>query len=233
MGFLDLVFPKRCVGCRRMGAYVCEDCFASLSFDVRVLCVVCNKGSIDGLTHPGCRSKYAIDGVFCSVVYGRVVRKLLYAFKYQPYVSDVGNLMTDLFYEGIIQQEGFVSRLSKTNSVIVPIPLSKARYRKRGYNHAKILADGLGKKLDIAVMDGLKRIRETKPQFGLKREERIQNVRGAFALKKSLKKFPEHMFLIDDVLTSGSTLAEAAHILKHAGAKHVWGVTFAREQDKK
>src|SRR5438034_7549018 len=193
MGFLDLVFPKRCVSCRKMGTYVCEDCFASLSFDLRVLCVMCNKGSIDGLTHPGCRSKYAIDGVFCSVVYGRVVRKLLYAFKYKPYVSDVGETMIALFYEGIIQQEGFVSRLSKTKSILVPIPLSSARYRKRGYNHAKILADGLGKKLEIEITDCLKRIRETKPQFGLKREERIKNVQGAFSLKKTLKKFPEHI----------------------------------------
>src|SRR5947209_8275036 len=109
MHVLDILFPKRCVHCMKIGEYVCSDCFVQLSFDVRHICLICNGLSIDGLTHPGCKNRYTIDGAFSGLVYNRVMKKLIYTFKYRPYLADVGNFLTNVLYEGLIQQELFMT----------------------------------------------------------------------------------------------------------------------------
>lgn len=225
------MFPKYCVNCRKRGDYICPNCFSFISFDVEMICLVCNKGSIDGLTHPGCRGKYTIDGAFAGVSYKGVVKKLIYNFKYKPYLSDLQKSLVELFYESIIQQELFQKAYS-LKPILVPIPLSAKRLRKRGYNHAKLLATGLSEKLGLKQIDILKRVRETKSQFGLTLKQRKENISNAFILNT---KYPSatlrasNIFLVDDILTTGSTLLEAARILKKAGAKKVWGLTLARD----
>lgn len=227
MGFLDFIFPKYCVNCRKVGAYICANCFSFISFDVEMICLVCNKGSFDGLTHPKCRSKYSIDGAFSAISYKGIVKKLIYNFKYKPYLSDLKNSLVELFYESIIQQEIF-QKAYKLKPVLVPVPLHKKRLNKRGYNHSKLLAEGLSQKLDLKLIDILERTKDTKSQFGLKLKDRKENLKGAFILNTSYL-IPDTVFLVDDILTTGSTLLEAARILKKQGAKKVWGLTLARD----
>ncbi len=102
MNFLDFVFPKRCVVCKRAGSYLCGNCFVTLSFDVKNLCLVYNKPTFNNLTHPVCKSKYAIDGCFSAVSYNKTTKKLVSSFKYNPYFTDFQFLLTDLFYESLI-----------------------------------------------------------------------------------------------------------------------------------
>ncbi|MDP2638108.1 MAG: ComF family protein [Candidatus Levybacteria bacterium] len=197
-----------------------------------MICLVCNKNSLDGLTHPSCKSRYAIDGAFSAVSYKGVVKKLLYNFKYKPYLSDLKNSLTELFYESIIQNEEFVRTIQQFNNkaiVLVPIPLHASRLRQRGYNHAEILAEILGKKLNLKVTDVLKRVKQTKTQFGLSLKQRKENISGAFMLNTKYLIDNANVFLVDDILTTGSTLLEAAKILKKSGVKRVWGLTFARD----
>lgn len=223
------MFPKYCVNCRKIGEYICANCFSYLSFDVEMICLVCNKGTIDGLTHPGCESKYSIDGAFSGVAYKGIVKKLIYNFKYKPYLSDLKKSLVELFYESIIQQEIFQNTL-RFSPILVPIPLSKNRLRKRGYNHSKLLAEGLSKNLNLKLLDVLQRTKETKSQFGLKLKDRKENLKNAFAiLPNNLIAQSPNILLVDDILTSGSTLLEAARILKKAGVKKVWGLTLARD----
>ena len=210
-----------------MGDYICPNCFSFISFDVSMICLVCNKGSIDGLTHPGCKGRYTIDGAFAGVAYKGIVKKLIYKFKYKPYLADLQKTLVELFYESIIQQELF-QKAYGLKPALVPIPLSGRRLRSRGYNHAKLLADGLSKKLGLKQLDILQRVRETKSQFGLTLKQRKENIKDAFILDKKFKT-PTNIFLIDDILTTGSTLLEAARILKKNGAKMVWGLTLARD----
>jgi len=169
-------------------------------------------------------------------VYKAIIKKLIYNFKYKPYLADLKKFLTELFYESIIQQEVFQTAL-KLSPVLVPIPLSQKRLRARGYNHAKLLAEGLSKNLNLKLSDILQRTRETKSQFGLKLKDRKENLKDAFALNtppdtqdklaKSLR--AGNVFLVDDILTTGSTLLEAANILKRKGAKKVYGLTLARD----
>ena len=112
------------------------------------------------------------------------------------------------------------------DATLVPIPLSAARERTRGYNQSAVLADSLGRLLHLPVQRGaLCRRRETTTQTALTPEERRANLSGAFA---ALDSPPPRPVLVDDVFTTGATLAEAALALLHGGASHVTGVTFAR-----
>lgn len=229
MGLLDLLFPKRCVGCKKSGAYICPNCFASISFDVESICTVCNKPSIDSKTHPVCRKTYTLDGAFAAVAYKGVIRKLLYQLKYQPYLTDLIPDLADLCYEALIQNELFV-RLLKEKPIFVPIPLSSKRLKKRGYNQAEILAKELGIRFGVKVQSVLNRVKQTKPQYGLKREERQENMKDAFAIDTKIAvQNSKVAILIDDVLTTGSTMQEAAKILKKQGFEKVWGIALAKD----
>ena len=210
---------------------------------------MCGKNSIDGVTHPGCKGKYTIDGAFCGVVYKDIVRKLLYQFKYQPYLTDLQPILTDLLYESLIQQQAFVQAL-QTKPLLVPIPLSQKRLRQRGYNQAELYAKGLVRKFDLKIEHLVIRSKETRPQFGLSKEDRQDNMKDAFSfvIESGAKYHIRHseivsdsgseqartintVFLVDDILTTGSTLYEAAKVLKKNGFEKVWGIAFAREQN--
>jgi len=229
MHFLDFIFPKRCVGCKKFGSYVCISCFASISFLDSGICVVCQRPAIDGLTHIRCRTPYTIDGVFSSLLYKGVVKKLVYAFKYPPFLTDLQSMLIDLLYEGLIQKEQFYRQLTP-EAIVVPVPLHRNRLRLRGYNQSHLLADGLAKRLGLQMQNILVRVRNTTTQTKLSRKERQENMRGAFMIRGNERNYltnTENVFLIDDVLTSGTTLIEAAKVLKKAGIEKVWGVTLA------
>ena len=238
MGVLDFVFPKKCVSCKRAGDYVCANCFTYLSFNNGQICLVCNKNSINGLTHPGCVGRFTIDGSFSSLTYNPIAKKLIYRFKYKPFLLDLQGLLSELFYEGLIQNETLIKTIEQFSNetiVLVPVPLHKSKLRKRGYNQAEILAKGLSERLGIPIENVLLRVKNTKTQVGLDKKERMENIKGAFQVNSKLKSNNSKLenvtiFLVDDVLTTGSTLKECASILKRNGAKKVFGITLAHEQ---
>jgi len=142
---------------------------------------------------------------------------------------DLKTTLADLFYESLIQQEGFQQVLAK-QPILVPVPLHSLKLKRRGYNHAQILAEELAERCKLQDRDLLKRVKKTASQFGLKREERSKNVIGAFTLVSSIveSEYP-YVFLVDDVLTTGATMLEAARVLKRGGVKGVWGLALARD----
>ncbi len=228
---LDLLFPKRCVQCKKFGSYVCATCFATIHFDEQLRCFVCNRPAVDSLTHPNCKTKYTIDGIFSFVVYTGVVKRLLNVFKSQPHIKDIRGVLIDLMYEGFIQSESCYQHVQK-DALIMPIPLFAATFRIRGYNQAALLAEGMAKRTKVRLLDRLKRIKNTKPQRGKTRGEREQNIEGAFAIERKVGRLvnDKTIFLVDDLVTSGATLREAAAVLKQKGAKKVFGLALAYGQ---
>jgi ComF family protein len=112
---------------------------------------------------------------------------------------------------------------------LVAVPLHVRRVQQRGFNQAALLATFLGKRLDLPVRhDLLSRIRWTEPQTRLKREDRLKNVAQAFQVGNKEEVGNRRLLLIDDVYTTGSTVAACAEVLKDAGASRVYVLTVAR-----
>ncbi len=229
MSFIDLIFPKRCVNCKKYGSYLCEVCFSYLSFDAKPLCLICNKPSFNNLTHPKCESRYSIDGCFSGLSYNKIMQKLIYNFKYKPYLTDVKKVLSELFIESIIQNENLNREIKKGEWIFTPIPLSSSKFRTRGYNQSEILAKELSRHFNFSLINYLKRIRNTKTQVGLSSTRRKENIKNAFVLIPNAGIKNKNIFLVDDVVTTGSTLVEASKVLKKQGAKRVIGLTLARD----
>jgi ComF family protein len=112
--------------------------------------------------------------------------------------------------------------------LIVPVPLHPARERERGFNQATLLAELLSARIAVPLRSVLERIRYTTTQTAYDRSERMENLHDAFRLRKKMNVRELRVLLIDDVLTTGSTLSECARILKEAGAISVHAATAAR-----
>ncbi|OGG27818.1 hypothetical protein A3A64_04775 [Candidatus Gottesmanbacteria bacterium RIFCSPLOWO2_01_FULL_48_11] len=230
MNLLDLLFPKRCVGCGRLGNYFCKRCISSIKIIQanEAICPVCEKPAIDGATHPRCQTAYTIDGLTSFFRYDGVIRKAVKAVKYR-YISDLAKefvgLVPSLLFSNLYA-------LSPKPCFFVPIPLHWMRLRDRGFNQAEVLARNIAGQLHVAVYpDILKRTKVREPQVHMKsRKDRLANMDGVFAVSNDTltHRHIDAVILFDDVFTTGATMRAAANVLKRAGITRVWGVTMAR-----
>ncbi len=228
---LDIVYPKRCVGCGRIGRYFCNSCVAKIRVvgANEAICPVCEKPAIEGATHPRCQTRYSLDGLTCFFRYDGVVRKAIKAIKYR--------LVFDLVHEFIsLIPSSLFTELTKRrcdeSSILVPIPLHSSRYRFRGFNQAELLGRFITNRLGIPLRtDILKRTKKTTPQVEMKdREERLRNMEKIFIVNNTAMKQCGNVAIVlfDDVFTTGATMRSAANVLKRTGARFVWAVTMAR-----
>jgi competence protein ComFC len=239
---LDLFFPKFCLGCKTEGAYLCDDCRALLDIAEHNYCL-CNSKPIrltslnQDNAHgkcPRCQSKN-LSGLYFALAYKEdsLVKKLIYNFKYKPYLKDLAKTLASILVEHFIISKKNTNDIWE-NSVLIPVPLDKKKLKIRGYNQSEELSKELSKILQIPVVsDILVKTKFTKTQMESTKEEREINLQGVFAINKNCMtpdviQFSK-IFLVDDVYTTGSTMQECAKILKEAGAKSVWGIAIARE----
>lgn len=230
MSLLDLIFPKRCLGCGRIGKYFCDRCSSIIRIiePNESICPVCERLAIDGATHPVCKTRYALDGLTSFFHYKGVVREAIKSLKYR-YVSDLADEFISLI------PSFSLSRLTNlpTNqaTVIVPIPLHPSRQKFRGFNQAELLGRILSQKIGISLKTNiLKRVKKTTPQVEMKkRDARLKNMENVFSVNQlPINNSQLSIFLFDDVFTTGATLRSAAAVLKRAGVKYVWAITMAR-----
>jgi len=215
---MDYVFPRECFGCGREGEWLCSACFDSLKFFDRRPCFLCNRENFPDGVCPECRDISGIDEIIVATTYensvaGRIVEQYKYNF-----LESTGEILVWILAKQI-QRQGVAMRLASAK--LVPIPLHARRYAQRGYNQAAAIAAGLADRFGCQMEENLlKRIKYTQQQAKLLRPERQRNVREAFALN-SRHAVPSEAVLVDDVLTTGATFAEAARVLKSAGVKRV------------
>jgi len=151
------------------------------------------------------------------------VRELIHRFKYYGHFHLRHQLARWLC-------AGFADRrlLVPKPDLIVPVPLHPVRFREREYNQAEELARLASKKTGIPFCNALVRLRYTTSQTRFDREERMENLRNAFGIRKNTSVRGKQLILIDDVLTTGSTLEECARTLRAAGAASIRALTVAR-----
>lgn len=129
----------------------------------------------------------------------------------------------------VLEALAFYRVIFPKDALIIPVPLHPSRERMRGFNQARLIAYVLGEKLELSVRrDILKKIKKTRPQMELPREERLKNILEAFAVSDTAAVRNQTCILVDDVKTTGATLESATRALKRAGAKRVWALTVAR-----
>lgn len=220
MGILDVLFPKRCLSCGRIGRYFCALCrllIRSIQPN-ELMCPVCGRLALDGVTHLGCQTRYIPDKLISFFRYDGIVRKAVKTLKYRC-VTDVAEEFVSL-----------MPSISGEYDVLVPIPLHPRRLKERGFNQAEVLGRIISKKLHIPMdADILRRTKQTKPQVTMKdRKERLENMDHVFEIQKTKKQPYNRVLLFDDVFTTGATMRSATNILKRSGIPFVCIVTMAR-----
>jgi len=217
---LELLFPIQCVGCGKPGSIWCSDCDASLERSVEPFCSACGLALGAWTACPACRRKKPVLPVRSYARYtGRLAQALLH-LKYRP-DQKLASVMSDWL-------SGLYRRSEWRVSVVVPVPLSRNRFQQRGFNQAELLARGLAVRLELPLAAGLlRRARETRSQVGLDPSERAQNVRDAFAAERGAFA-GEAVLLVDDLYTTGATLAACARAALTNGAGRVFGLTVGR-----
>ena len=215
---LDFLLPPRCVLCGEASGSVCicEPCKTDLPW-LGPHCHQCGLplGSpMDKICGACIQTAPPFTRTVCPLQYQFPADRLVLAFKFNRQLA-AGRVLSQLMCEYV------AGRNLSHPDMLIPVPLHSFRMTKRGFNQAYELGSHASRVLGIPMhATSLRRHRNTKAQSGLSRKQRRKNVRGAFYWH-GLKKPGRHVALIDDVMTTGTSVTECARVLKKAGAKRV------------
>ena len=230
-GIASLLYPPICTICSAsvgVREYLCADCDAKLSRIVPPFCAKCSEPFDGAITTTfscaNCAHRVMHFDAAVSAYRSRgITRHVILNFKYGKQIH-----LRHLVAKWLIAAFDDPRLRDRRFDAIVPVPLHPARQRERGFNQAALLAERLEPHLGVSVRPVLQRVRFTTTQTAFDRSERIQNLRDAFRLRKKADVRNWRVLLIDDVLTTGSTLREGARVLKEDGARSVYAATAAR-----
>lgn len=220
----DLLFPKICVGCGAIGSFICFNCQNRLIFSEKQRCFQCREPSLYGFTHPSCRRNFGLDGVVSLYLYNPFLKKLLKTAKYRLAKEALNELLNlTISPTGLLL---FSSRSPFKTLPLLPIPLHRSRMSARGFNQSDIICKFMRSlRPEVEIIDLLERVRNTPAQAQLKSKlKRYLNTTSAFKVKKKL--LPSEVMLVDDVITTGSTIRSATEVLKRAGVKRVYAFSL-------
>ena len=208
---LDLLFPRKCAFCRRLtqnGAVICPRCRENLPYT--------NYAARQDFPH--------LDGCYSPLYYTDEVRQSLLRYKFgglRMYASVYGEFLAKCIDENRISCDS-----------ISWVPLSRRRLRQRGYDQARLLAEDLSERLSVPCLPTLRKIRNNPRQSATgNAEKRRRNVKGVYAAMPEADLDGKTILLVDDIVTTGATLSEAASVLQKAGAASVIGLTLARRKE--
>ena len=229
-----LLYPNLCQICGEHRAepkdgYVCHVCQRSVTPVVPPFCLVCGLPVRGEVTHSftctNCRDQpWDFDSARGAVAAEGTVREAIHRYKYQR------ALWFEPFLSGLLMTHAVPELKSQTWDALVPVPLYPVKEREREFNQAERLGRHLAQALNVPVESAwVKRVEPTGPQAKLSRQERLTNIRRAFAPTAGVKIRGQRVLVVDDVLTTGATTSAVAAVLKRMGAATVavWAVARA------
>lgn len=223
---LTRLFAEDCALCgARAVQSLCECCQESLPRPARQGCVRCAAHASAAWCGACLADTPHFDDTVAAFAYAFPLDRLVQSFKFGEKLALERFLATSLATA--------VTRRGHRPDLVVPLPLSRERLAERGFNQSALIAARVARLTGVHYsLSTLARLRHTAPQSGLKRQARLANVRGAFAARGELA--GRSVAVVDDVMTTGATLSEAARALKRAGALRVsaWVLARADEGDE-
>lgn len=226
--YLTHLFPARCILCGNKGVEnrdLCAACYVELPRN-SPRCYRCandfDAPHSQTRICPKCLADSpAFDETLAPFVHHRAIRYLIIQLKFHnhyPSARLLGGLLAD-----------YVKQTAELPDCIIPVPLHKNRYRERGFNQSIEIARVVAKNLSVPLdLNSCQRHRDTAHQVGLRGDERNDNMKNAFSISPDFR--AKHVALVDDVMTTGSTVHELAAALKKAGCHRVqvWVCSKAR-----
>jgi ComF family protein len=236
---MDLLFPRLCAGCgeewqHSSGAHWCPSCLKSLPWIHSPLCSLCGRpfhedpAAPDHLCGDCIQDPPPFDSARSATLHAGIVRDSVHGLKFGAELHCVPALAELLLH---VLRGGRLESLIHlpADSILIPVPLHIKRLRQRGFNQSSLLAKLLGRALKLPVRcDILHRSRWTEPQTRLNRNERLMNLTKAFSVSLPVEVRGRPVVLVDDVFTTGTTIAECARALKGEGASEVHALTVSR-----
>ncbi len=213
----SLIAPHYCCGCGVTGPVLCENCKYDITTDTYEYCVACGQGRarLNGLCG-GCKPSYV--QAWCVANRRDTIERLINLYKFENGKS-AGAAIAALMHDSLPQLPSSVR--------IVPVPTIATHIRQRGYDHMLLVARQLSRSRGLVVDTCLQRATSTR-QRGASATDRKRQAKEAFTCRTVLD--PDTTYLvIDDVVTTGSTLQYAAQTLLQAGARNVWVATLSRQ----
>ncbi len=228
---LDILFPPQCLNCdARVPTHgtLCVNCWQMVGFISDPMCECCGLPfdydiGVNSLCGECLQERPPYAHARAAFRYDEHSRRLITRFKYSDYTQ-----LAKIYGIWLAKAGG---ELLGSSDLIIPVPLHYFRFVSRRFNQSAMLAHSLAKKTGIKYLPGaLKRTRHTTPQAGLSRSQRVQNVSGAFTLNTRYKLLikGKNILLIDDVMTTGSTIEQCTKVLLKNGAMQVNVLTLAR-----
>lgn len=240
---LDLLYPRRCEVCDRSleakrqsaARWLCDTCLDHLPRIAPPFCQICGESyegaGTDEFRCGNCADlKLHFDFAVAPYRAEESVRFMVHRFKYQHRI-DLRGVLACLLMRTL--EDRRLRELGKSEWTVVPVPLHHARERERQYNQAWELCREFSRMSGFPALNAMRRVRPTTSQASLSRNQRIENLRGAFTLRNAVAKSKalngRNILLVDDVLTTGSTASECARVLRRDGAvEKVVVITVAR-----
>lgn len=209
---LECIYPPVCGVCGKVGEkWICNKCLHNI------------QAKAENRRRGYLTASYE-DGFFLLSYHRDEIKKMLLSYKFYQLAY-----LYRTFVKIILKNEK-ACRFLKKYDIMIPVPIHNNRKRKRGYNQSELIAKEIGKKLNIPVISNcLVKIKNVVPQSTLNKEQRKQNIKGVYQVKKEETIKGKRIVLVDDIFTTGSTLEECSKMLKQAGASKIGIFTIAKD----
>lgn len=219
--------PRSCLICnekhQKSGLYICEKCYDKVKRVYPPLCSNCGRPLASNTYCTHCKNReYQFSQVLSFGIYEAHLRTLIHLFKYKKYSGiayEIAKIM--------MSEMDLVNAIG--NDILVPVPLHPNKVKTRGYNQSQVLCEALSKNSQLSWADLLIRKNNSPAQSTYNLKKRLNAVKGQFTASKNIFTAlnNKNIVLVDDVITTGSTLNECAVVLKKCGVKRVRALTIA------